>query len=258
MKIWYQSGTRHGTTDRNRQYVVTMKEYLNSVARPGTEVTVHGVEICSPYLDSFQTEELLHSHQIFAKLIQAQREGYDAFCVGNAYDPAFYALRETADIVVCSLAEASMVLACMLAPNFSIMCHDAPLLRRVTALVKRYGFQDRFIPTSDCHLPIAEAFKAFEDPEVFLKPAREVAREGKKKGVTMFINGEGVLNMILAKYGVHEIEGIPILEGGGALIALAEMLVDLKQMGIARSPLGLYTPVPKEHLATLLNLYGVK
>ncbi|MFH1169213.1 MAG: aspartate/glutamate racemase family protein [Chloroflexota bacterium] len=258
MKIWYQSGTNIDKNPTTREYAATMNSYLNSIARQGTEVSVHGVEICSPYLDSFQTEEVLHSGQVLGNLVRAQREGYDAFCVGNAYDPAFYGLREVAEIPVCGLAEASMVLACLLAPNFSIMCHDAPLLRRVTELVKRYGFQDRFIATNDCHLPIAEAFKAFNDPEIFLGPAREVAREGARKGVTMFINGEGVLNMILAKYNVHEIEGIPILEGGGAIIKLAEMLVDLKKMGIKKSPLGLYNPVPKDHLASLLKMYGVK
>ena len=154
MKIWYQSGTNIDKNPATKAYAATMKNYLNSIARPGTEVSVHGVEKCSSYLDSFQTEEVLNSHQILGNFIRAQREGYDAFCVGNAFDPAFYGIREIAEIPVCSLAEASMVLACLLAPNFSIMCHDAPLLRRVTALVKRYGFQERFIACNDCHLPL--------------------------------------------------------------------------------------------------------
>jgi Asp/Glu/hydantoin racemase len=258
MKIWYQSGISWGKIPALKGYETTLMDYLNSVARPGTEVIIHGVEIASGHLDRHPTEEVLHSHQVVANLIRAQREGYDAFCVGNAYDPAFYALREVADIPVCTLAEASMHLACLLAPNFAILCHEDPLLRRVVLLVKRYGLQDRFIECGSCNLSLQELLKAFEKPDIFLAPAREVAREAKKKGVCMFINGEGVINMILAKHSVREIEGIPVLEGGGALIKMAEMFVDFKNLGIAdRSRLGIYTPIPKDHLATLLKLYGV-
>ena len=257
MKIWYQSGVSFSGRSELSEYAANLKSYLNKAARPGTEVSVHGVEVASPNIDRYMTEELLHSRQILQNLIQAQREGYDAFCVGNAYDPAFYALREVADIPVCTLTETSILLACLLAPNFSILCHDAPLLRRIIVLVKRYGFQDRFIECDSFHLRIKEMLKAFDDPEVFLRPARKMAKEAKEKGVCMFVNGEGLFNPIVAKHNIREIEGIPVLEGGGALIKVAEMLVDLKNMGMERSRLGLYSAVPKEDLASILKLYGV-
>jgi len=258
MKIWYQSGMSVSTDPELIQYEANLKSYLNNVKRPDTEISVQGVELCSPNLDRYMTEELLHSRQILQNLIKAQRDGYDAFCIGNAYDPAFYALREVADIPVCSLSETSMLLACLLSPNFSILCHDAPLLRRVIALVQRYGLQNRFIECNSFHRPIREILKAFEDPEVFLRPALEVAREAKEKGVCMFINGEGIFNMIIAKHDIRQIEGIPVLEGGGALIKMTEMMVDLKNIGIERSQLGLYTPIPKEDLASMCKLYGIE
>ena len=99
--------------------------------------------------------------------------------------------------------------------------------------------------------------EAFNNPEFFLEPAREIARQAKEKGVCMFVSGEGVFNLIIAKHDIHEIEGIPILEGSGAMIKVAEMLVDLKNMNIERSNLGLYTAMPKEDLASILKLYGL-
>lgn len=257
MKIWYQSGlslhSPHFTT-----YAANLKSYLNQLARPGTEVSVNGVEISTPNLDRYLTEELLHSGQILKNLVKAQKEGFDAFCVGNIYDPAFYALRQVAEIPVCSLAETSMLLACQLAPNFSILCHDDPLMNRIVELVKRYGLKDRFIQCDTFHIYVTEIVKALDDPEIFLKPARRIAREAKAKGVCMFINGEGIFNPIVAKHKIREIEGIPVLEGGGALIKMTEMLVDMKQLGIGdRSKLGLYMPVPEDDLKTILKIYGI-
>ena len=257
MKIWYQSGTNLTANPNFMEYAANLKSYLNERARPGTEVTVHGVEVASPNIDRYVTEELLHSRQILQNLIQAQREGYDGLCIGNAFDPAFSAIHEIAEIPVCFLSESNMLLACLLSPNFSVLCHDPSLLRRVVALVKRYGLQERFIECDSFHEPIKEMLKAFEDPEIFLRPARKVAKEAKEKGVCMLINGEGVFNPIIAKYKISEIDGIPVLEGGGAMIRMTEMLVDLESLGITRSRLGSSTSIPKEDLASLLKLYGL-
>jgi allantoin racemase len=246
-----------GQDNEINEYATALQTHLNKVARSDTEVSVHGVELSSPNLDRYMTEELLHSRQILKNFIQAQKEGYDAFCVGSTNDPAFSAIHEIADIPICFLSETSMLLACLLSPNFSILCHDDPLLRRVMVLVKRYGFQDRFIECDSFHLPIRGMVEAFKNPEVFLVPAREIAHQAKTKGVCMFVNGEGVFNAITAKHNIHDIEGIPVLEGSGAMVKVAEMLVDLKSMGIKRSNLGLYTSIPEPDLASMLKLYGL-
>ncbi len=257
MKIWYQAGGAFGKNPKYNDYEAALNSHLSKVARPGTEVSVHGVELASPYMQTSRYEELLHGYQIIENLLRAQREGYDAFCVGTIFDPGFYALREVADIPVLSIGEASMLLACLLAPNFSLLCHHKPLLLRVIELVKRYGLQSRFIECEALPVGPVKLFQGFKEPELILEPARQVAKEAAKKGVCMFVNAEGVLNLIMAHHNVHEIGGIPVLEGGGALLKMAEMLVDLKKMGIDRSRLGLYTPLPKEDLAILRKTYSM-
>ncbi len=257
MRIWYQSGGGLSEDTRYKNYWDALKGYLNEVARPGTEVSVHAVERCSPNNQASRYEELLHDYQVVENLLKAQAEGYDAFCVGCIFDPGFYAIREVADIPFCSLGEASMLLACLLSPNFSLLCHNKLLLLRVIEMVKRYGLQDRFIECNILHIERARLYQALDDPKIMLEPAREVAREAARKGVCMLVNADGLLNMILARHNVHQIEGVPVLHGGGALIKMAEMLVDLKSMGIRASQLGLYTPLPKEDLAAMRKLYGV-
>ena len=257
MKIWYQSAGALGKNPKYKEYYEMMNSHLQKVARPGTEVSVHGVERSSPKIQTSRYEELLHHHQVVENFLQAQREGYDAFCVGCALDPGFYAIREVAEIPYCTLIETNILMACLLAPNFSLLCHHKPLLLRVIEYVKRYGLQDRFIECDDFGVHPTELHRGFDDPEFVLKPAREMAKEAVKKGVTMFVVAEGIINMIFAKHNVTHLEGIPVLEGGAVLIKVSEMLADMKKLGIEQSKLGLYTPLLKEDLDFMRKLYGV-
>lgn len=256
MKIWYQSGAALGKNPRYNAYYEMLKTHIQKAARPGTEVSVHGVERSSPYHQVCRYEELLHNYQIAENYLQAQREGYDGFCVGCALDPAYYAIREVQEIPYCTLTEANVLLACMLAPNFSLLCHNKQLLLRVTELVKRYKLENRFIPCDSLGMTPAELPKGFDDPEYFLRPAREMARDAAQKGVGVFVVAEGVINMILAKHKITHIEGIPVIEGGSALVKITEMLVDLKQMGIEASRLGLFNHMPQEDFAAMRQVFG--
>ena len=255
MKIWYQSMLMLGKDPTYDDFEKTLKSHLKRVARPDTDIVVHGVETASSFLELYIYEELLHNRQIVDNIIQAEQEGFDAFCMGCMFDPAFHALREVASIPVCSIAEASMLLACLLSPNFSLLASNSVQLRREIELVKRYGLQNRFIECSPLDISLPELQKGFEDPRMIIEPAKEVAKEAAKKGVCMFVNSCGCTNMVMAKYDIREIEGIPVLEGGGALIKIAEMLVDLKNIGIERTHLGLYTPIPKGDLESMRMLY---
>lgn len=259
MKIWFQSSTPLGYDPKYDDYRDTLVSYLNKVARPGNEVSVHGCKLMSPYYVASRYEMLLHDYQIIENLLQAQQEGYDAFCMTCMFDPAFDALREVADIPVCSSAETSMLLASFLSPNFSLLSYNKMVTMRMIELVKRYGLQDRFIETSTLHIEQEEEafYRAFDNPRVILEPAKELAREATKRGVCLFVNTDGRLNMIMAKHNIRQIEGIPVLEGGGAMLKMAELLVDLKNMGVERSKLGLYTPIAKEDLASMRKLYGL-
>ncbi|MFH1169300.1 MAG: aspartate/glutamate racemase family protein [Chloroflexota bacterium] len=255
MKIWYQSGAALGKNERYHEYFEMLKTHLQNVARPGTEVSVRGVERSSPIHQLSRYEEVLHNYQVAENFLQAQKEGYDGFCVGCALDPAFYSIREIAEIPYCTLSEANMFLACLLAPNFALFCHNKQLLLRVSELVHRYRLDDRFIAIDSLGMKPAELNKAFDDPEFFLKPAREVARDAAGKGVTMFVVAEGIINMILVKHNITQIEGIPVIEGSGALVKITEMMVDLKKMGIGASRQGLYAALPEGGFETLRQIY---
>lgn len=258
MKIWYQSGASLGRDPAWAEYEAALNSNLNNIARPDTEVVVHGVELFSHYDDKFQFEGFFHDRQIIENAIRAEREGYDAFCVGCARDPAGVALREVVDIPVSNLLETSMHVACLLSPNFSLLAHGKPLLRRQIELVKRYGLTERFIECDSFEVSLDDLQGGFENPRTVLDPALKVAEEAARKGVCLFVNACGCTNAIMGKHCLHEVGGIPVLDGAAVAIKMTEMLVDLKKIGVDRSKLGSFNPVPKDILASVLHLYGVK
>ena len=57
----------------------------------------------------------------------------------------------------------------------------------------------------------------------------------------------GYLSMFLAKNGVREVEGLHVMDVIATVIKVAELLVDLKNIGIDRA--GIYAPVKREDLS---------
>ena len=74
----------------------------------------------------------------------------------------------------------------------------------------------------------------------------------------MFISTCNILNMVLVSAGFRDIDGIPILDTAGASLKTAELMVDLKQIGIGRSKKGFYNALSREALASVRKSYGVE
>ena len=146
MKIWYQSYSPVGTDSRWGYYEEALKKHIPKIARPDTEVDIHGVEVFAPKMLKSSYLQYLHIAQVFEKALQAEREGYDAFVLGGMRDFAYLELKELIDIPVAFIAEASYSLAYLLALKFSIIEINATGLQARAALMKRYGVEDRGMP----------------------------------------------------------------------------------------------------------------
>ena len=71
----------------------------------------------------------------------------------------------------------------------------------------------------------------------------------------MLITTNGVVNMVLRKHGITEIGGVPVLEGSGASLKVAELLVDLAKIGIKRSKLA-FPPLTKAELTDIKKTFS--
>jgi allantoin racemase len=255
MKIWWQSSMDLYINPAWNHYTENLKNLLEEMARSDTEIAVHGTEAFSPLIEKSRYVELLSQPQIVKAVIRAQDEGYDAFCLGCATDAGYREAKEVVDIIICSLSEVSMHIASMLGHKFALLHYSNLLLEPMADLAQRYGLKDNFVPGRSFNIKLTDLQQGFDNPQIILNAATEVAKEAAQNGAGMLITGCGVLNMILRKHGITEIGGVPVLEGNGALLKTAELMMDLKQLGMKRSKLA-FPPLTKAELAEIKKTFS--
>ena len=259
MKIWYQSYTRIGFDPRWKSYEDDLNAYVQKVARPGTRVDVHGVQKMAPKMFESDYIQQMHVAQVIDNALQAEREGYDAFCVGGTLDLGHVSLREVLDIPVAFIAESSFYAACLLARKFAIVGQGEKSLRRKLELVTYHGLEQRCVPGAHMNSNNLEIIDLLgQDPQRFIDMFTEASRKCIAAGAGVLIPGFGAIGSFLGQRGIHDIDGIPILDIVAVVIKTAEMLVDLKNLGLKRTRQGMYSYVSKEELLAARKIYGVE
>ena len=258
MKIWAQSVSALDKNPLWEPYARALRKHVQEITKPETTVDVHGVEIMSPALSWLHYAEFLNTSQVMNNAIQAERDGYDAFVTTCMDDPGFYSLRQVLNIPVVSAGETAFFMACLLAPKFALLAYNEAPLRAQTENAIHYGLRDRLVPSGAFGLTLTELQGGFNDPEPVLKGAREMAKKAREQGAAMLVCGCNCLNMIMVSNNIREIEGVPILDAVGTAVKMAELLVELKGIGVDRSNLGSYVKVSKEELLDIRKLYGVE
>ena len=258
MRIWYQSYVAVGADSRWGYYEEALRKHIPKIARIDTEVDIHGVDKFSPRLFQSRYFQYLHMAQIVEKALQAEREGYDAFVLGGMRDFAYFELREAVDIPVAFIAESSYNLACLLAPKFSLIDPNEVSLRSKIAIIKRYGLEEHYVPGVHIGSSLLELVEGFEkNPEGVIDMVRKAAKKVIEQDAGILVPGFGGLSVFLAEQDVREIDGVPIMDNQAALIKMAEMLVDLKRLGVTKSKKGLFNIPSKEEIMAARKLYGV-
>lgn len=258
MRIWYQSSTPLGHDPMWSPYEESIRRHVQKVAEPDTEVQVHGVMATHLLAERSSYAQYLNQAQIINNAINAEREGYDAFCVACTGDPGFSEIREVVGIPVVFLSQSCFHLASILANKFSLIAHNRNGLLELRQKIRQYGLEDRFVPCSAFNLTLLELVKGFSNPEPIVDVVKETAREAIENGAGILLCSCNILNMILVDYGLMEIDGIAILDTAGTIVKMAEFMVALRQAGICSSKTGLRTLLSREELASVMKSYGVQ
>ena len=257
MKLWYQSYTKIGYDPRWKQYEDELNSYAQKVARPGTIVHVHGVKTMAPKMFESEYLQQLHVAQVIDNALQAEQQGYDAFCVGGTLDIGHLSLREVLDIPVAFIAESSFYAGCQLARKFGIVAQSEQALRRKLELVRYHGLEQRCTPGAYMNSSNLEIIDLFEkNPQRFIDMFTAAARTCIADGAGILIPGFGAISTFFGERGIHEIDGIPILDLTAVVIKTAEMLVDFQSLGLKRTRLGMHNYASKEEILAARKLYG--
>jgi len=263
IRIWHQSFT---VLEHLGGYKAALIAHFKRVARPDTEIVLHGMQP-GTYQTDYPGDDIrhavfqyLHGMQFLAAAAAAEDESYDAFAISTLPDPALREIRAAVGIPVVGYGESSMLLACTMGRKFGVLVFIPELAELIADNAVRYGMANQLAGARDVGFRFREVLQGFEDPTPVIARFRESARRLIEQGAEVIIPGEAPLCVMLAREGVVEVDGVPVIDSLSAWIQRAETLVDLQRRGEGQANGGGYfssRPSP-QRLRELLTFYKLR
>src|SRR5690606_37263220 len=260
-RIWQQSYT---DLTRLPGYAGLLAEHARAICGPDTTVDLHGLrpdtypEGMPPVaMTRYKYGVELADLQVIDNIVTAERQGYDAVAISCFLDPGLEQARSLVDIPVVSSCETALLVSSAVSRSFGFLTLDENMAAYLRKLVVRHGFTERVNVVEALDPPIDEfeLDRAFAGSPEFVERFSGQARKLIAGGADMIVPAEGVLNIALVRNNVQAIEGTPVLDSYGSLLAFAEMLVQLRRKsGLSASRTGAYAKPPEELVA---NLRGI-
>jgi len=203
------------------------EDVTNSLARPGTKVTVEEVGEGPLSIES-TIEEYMSIGPMLERLYQLRKaKRFDAIIIGCAGDPGLRAARELMDVPIIGPAESSYHFACMIADRFSVISPMQAGVASADGLVARtreMGLASRLASVEFVEMPITAMWG--DDPSVVIKQATVAIEKAKDKGAGCVVLGCMSMAFRTAKTS-WETVSIPVINPLGVAIKTAECFVDL-------------------------------
>lgn len=261
MRIWHQS-----ITDLTElpNYRAMLADHAERICRPGTHVELHGTEpgTYPPGVSPIDVTvhpwcHYLATVQVVQNVKEAERQGYDAVASSCFFDPGLREARSLVDIPVVSMCETSLLVSASLGRTVGLLGLGGTSVPFLRDLVESYGFGSRLAAVVGLEPPITEREldPSYGGASDVIARVESAARRAIGAGAEVIIPAEGVLNTLLVRNGLHEVDGAPVLDSFGAVLAHAEMLAHLqRETGLRVSRMSTY-PAPDpdlvDHLAKL-------
>lgn len=236
MKLWYQSTL---SFDQHPNYAKALTAHFRRVGSPGTEVSLHGRDavLAGRTLasgDVIGSPVMYHAMVTTAfikSLIEAERNGADAFIVASFSEPILTELRSLARIPVVSMPEVTFMAASMCAPKVGLVTLNKGVVRFIEKSAVMHKWQGRLngIHLMDAPVTEEELDENFAHPGKYIDMLVSGIRKAIGAGAQVVIPAEGVLGVMAAENGLTEVDGVPVVDVIGTLVLFAELAVALKQ-----------------------------
>jgi allantoin racemase len=262
MRLFYQTlGMSRGS--RAGAYGQLLKRIIDRSAAPGTEIDIFGLSPHRAVADQYRYLEFQDTTEVLENGLRAEREGYDAFLIGNIFQPGLHELRELLNIPVLGLAESTVQVACLMGPSFSLINVNSKFTRRILEGIRLQGLESRLVSVEMMTVDRPGSFDlALRDADAMaeiVRQFREVAKRSLDRGAEVLIPAGGSLMAVLSEAGVHEVDGAPVLNGIFALVKTGELAVQMRALtGTFTSKRLVYAPPKGALLADVRAAYGDK
>lgn len=252
----------------SQQFTYYAEKISAKVLGTGTEIGVKALKPGIVSLGSYAAYfEFLNRREIIEKVIEADREGYDAVVVHCFGDPGVREARGVVNIPVIGPGESSLLLACMLGHKFGVVTVNAPnAVPGMEIMIREYGLQDRAIPKSV--RTISMAWKEWlrkgpeEATELVLPDIIDKAEGCVADGADVIIIGCTMLGPLCTLSGIAKIpdSDIPILDCLAVALKTAEYVVDLNsRLGLPPvSRASLYARPREKDFNRMRTVFGLK
>lgn len=261
IRIWHQSFTVLGELTPYRE---ALEAHFRSVSREDTEIVMHGMHPRT-YRSNYPGDDIkycafqyLHGLQFMQAARAAERGGFDAFALSTLPEPALREIKTLIDIPVVGYLEASLERARELGSRIGVLVFIDELAELTAANIRQHGLEGNFAVASHVGFTFHDVLPAFDEPEPLLERFRASARKMIAAGADVIIPGEAPLNVILARNGVTEVDGVPLVDSLAAWIQRAERLVDAHRAGETGDNAGYFAAKPpKDRISELFRYYGL-
>ena len=196
--------------------------------RPGTEVTAVTATFGVPIV-STELENTIAGHAVL-DLLATHATGHNAAVLAISFDTALIAARQLLDIPVVGMTEASLHTACLIGRRFGLITFGTPSRSLYVDLVRERGLQDRMAGCISIDVASVATYlepAAFDDLVADAADSLVVDHDAN----VVVICGAAVAG-IAAR--LQPRLAVPLLDGIGCAVRLAEMLVDLRP--VSRPP----------------------
>ena len=260
MRLFYQTlGMSRGS--KSGHYGQILRQVVERSAAPGTTIDIFGLAPHRAVADQYRYLEFQDTTEVLENGLRAEAEGYDAFLIGNFFQPGLHELRELLNIPVLGLAESSVQMACLMGPSFSLINVNPKFNRRITDGIKLQGLESRLTSVEMMTVERPGVFDiALQDEAVrtqIVSQFQKVARRALDKGAEVLIPAGGSLMAALLQAGLAQVDGAPVLNGITALVKTGEMAVQMRALtGTFTSKRLTYAPPAGKLLADVRAAYG--
>ena len=257
MKLWYQSLARESDS---ANYRPRLKKVIEACVEPGTEVHIQGVKESAGIGVMYHYLRYRDMKELIDNALRAEKEGYDAFLIGNFSDSGLTEAREMVNIPVLGICETSMHVACMMGASFGLIPVSAKQTPDKLEKVRRYGFETRFAGAMHMKSSPAGLKEAMKDKSLKDRVMADFAAAAAyllERGAEVIIPAGGEFNVFLQEDGIFEIERAPVVNGIMELVKMGEFAVKMRKItGRFTSKRFNYAPPSGDFLKRARDVYG--
>jgi allantoin racemase len=233
MKIWYQSYSAYGYEAVWEAYGRTLEEQCRRILRPDVQLHVIGTPVMIRDVENWKALQYYQNVQVMNNMLKAEEEGYDAFVIGCTLDTGLAEGKSLIDIPVVGISETAFHMAMTMGRLFAVVSSSPAFPEVWGELVVRYGVHSRYLPGPYMlHASEEEIATSLTQPQSLIDKFKTAAERAVADGASVIIPAPAFLTTLAHRARLTRIQDALVLDTVSVAVKTAEMLVDLKKIGI--------------------------